>query len=57
MLLYYIRHGEPIYDPDMLTELGKRQAEAAAERRAPAGIEKIYASTSSRAIQTSRPLS
>lgn len=56
MLLYYIRHGEPIYDPDMLTELGKRQAEAAAERLAPAGIEKIYASTSNRAIQTARPL-
>ena len=28
MLIYYIRHGDPIYDPDSLTELGKRQAES-----------------------------
>lgn len=56
MLLYYIRHGEPIYDPDMLTELGHRQAKAAAERLARVGIEKIFASTSNRAMQTARPL-
>ncbi len=28
MLLYYIRHGDPIYDPDSLTPLGERQSEA-----------------------------
>ena len=28
MLLFYIRHGEPIYDPNQLTPLGERQAEA-----------------------------
>lgn len=31
MLLYYIRHGMPVYDPDSLTPLGERQAEAAAK--------------------------
>jgi len=28
MILFYVRHGDPIYDPDSLTPLGKRQAEA-----------------------------
>lgn len=56
MLLYYIRHGEPIYEPDQLTELGHVQAAAAAKRLAASGIEKIYASTSNRAMQTAQPL-
>lgn len=56
MLLFYVRHGDPIYDPDSLTPLGKRQAEAAAKRLALYGIDRIYASTSNRAIQTAEPL-
>ena len=28
MLLFYVRHGDPIYNPDSLTELGIKQAEA-----------------------------
>ena len=28
MLLYYVRHGDPIYNPDSLTELGHSQADA-----------------------------
>ena len=32
MLLYVIRHGDPIYDPDSLTELGHEQARALAKR-------------------------
>ena len=28
MLFFYIRHGEPIYDPDSLTTLGHAQANA-----------------------------
>ena len=28
MLLFFVRHGDPIYQPDSLTELGKQQAEA-----------------------------
>ncbi len=57
MLLFYIRHGDPVYDPDSLTPLGERQAEAAAKRIAMNGIDKIYASTSNRAYQTAIPLS
>lgn len=55
MLFYYIRHGDPVYAPDSLTELGKRQAEAVGRRLALHGIDKIYASTSNRAICTARP--
>ncbi len=57
MLLYYIRHGDPIYDPDSVTPLGKRQAEAVGKRIAVYGIDKIYSSTSNRAYQTALPLS
>lgn len=55
MLLFYIRHGDPTYDPDELTPLGKRQAESVAKRLALYGIDSIYASTSNRAIQTAQP--
>lgn len=57
MLLYYVRHGDPIYNPDSLTPLGQRQAEAVGRRLAMHGIDKIYASTSQRAILTATPLS
>ena len=56
MLLYYIRHGDPIYSPDSLTDLGKRQAEAVGKRLATHGINKVFASTSQRAIDTAKPL-
>ena len=55
MLLFYIRHGDPIYDPDCLTPLGERQAEAVAKRLALYGIDEIYASTSNRAQLTAKP--
>ena len=57
MLLFYVRHGDPIYSPDSLTDLGLRQAEAVGKRLAMHGIDEIYASTSTRAIQTATPLS
>ncbi len=57
MKLFYIRHGNPIYDPDSLTPLGKRQAEAVAKRVAMLGVDKIYSSTSNRAYETALPLS
>ena len=28
MIFYYIRHGDPIYNPNGLTPLGARQAES-----------------------------
>ena len=55
MLFYYIRHGDPIYDPDSLTPLGERQAESVAKRLTLHGIDEIYASTSNRAILTAKP--
>ncbi len=57
MLLFYVRHGDPIYVPDSLTPLGKRQAEAAAKRLAVYGIDEIYASPSARANDTAVPTS
>lgn len=57
MLLFYIRHGDPIYNPDQLTPLGERQAEAVAKRLALYGVDKIYASTSNRAYLTAKPTS
>ena len=52
MLLYYIRHGDPVYEPDSLTALGHRQAEAVAKRLALHGMDKIYCSSSNRAVLT-----
>ena len=55
MLFYYVRHGDPIYNPDSLTELGKRQAEAVGRRLAMHGIDEIYASPRLRAQYTAKP--
>ena len=55
MILYYVRHGDPIYDPDQLTELGKRQAEAVGRRLSQYGLDEIYVSSSERAKQTAAP--
>ena len=55
MLLYVIRHADPIYDPDSLTEKGKRQAEAVGRRLAVHGLDKIYTSPMIRAQMTAQP--
>lgn len=55
MLLYFIRHGDPCYEPDSLTPLGLRQAEAIGRRIARYGVDRIYASPMKRAIQTAQP--
>ena len=55
MLFYYVRHGDPIYNPDSLTPLGERQAESVAKRLTLHGIDEVYASTSNRAILTAKP--
>lgn len=55
MLFFYIRHGDPIYEPDSLTALGQKQAEALSKRLAMYGIDKVYASSSNRAIMTAKP--
>ena len=55
MLLFFVRHGDPTYDPDALTPLGHRQAEAIGRRLARYGLDEIYVSSSTRAIETSIP--
>lgn len=55
MLLYIIRHGEPIYAPDILTELGERQAEALSKRFAAQGLDRIFVSPLGRARMTAEP--
>lgn len=55
MLLFYVRHGDPIYDPDSLTEQGKEQANALVKRMESCRPEVIYASSSNRAIMTAEP--
>jgi len=55
MLLYIIRHGEPDYATDSLTETGRKQANALAERLCTHGLDEIYASPLGRAVQTAQP--
>ena len=55
MLLYIIRHGDPNYEKDTVTELGQMQSEALARRLAVNGIDKIYSSPLGRARDTAKP--
>lgn len=55
MLLYVIRHGDPIYDPDTLTPKGRLQAAAVAKRLAVHGLDEIYSSPLGRARETAQP--
>ena len=52
MRIIFVRHGEPDYARDTLTEKGKLQAAAVAERLKDEGIEEIYASPMGRAQLT-----
>lgn len=55
MMLYIIRHGEPDYVRDCLTEFGRLQAEAVGKRMAKVGLDRIYASPMGRAQETAAP--
>ncbi len=55
MELYIIRHGDPDYDNDTLTEYGWKQAEALAERLLIDKIDTIYSSPLGRAKATAKP--
>ena len=55
MLLYIVRHGDPDYANDCLTERGKIQAEAVGKRIFDAGVTQIYSSPMGRARQTAAP--
>ena len=52
MKIYFVRHGHPDYSKDVLTELGHKQAAAAANRLKSCAIERVFASTMGRAWQT-----
>ena len=52
MRIVFVRHGEPDYVHDCLTEQGKLQAQAAAERLREEGIEEIFSSPLGRAAET-----
>lgn len=52
MRIILIRHGDPNYEKDCLTELGHKQAAAAAQRLLSEGIDEIYSSPQGRAFQT-----
>ena len=56
MDLYYIRHGEPDYEHDSLTERGHYQAEETSKFLATIKFDKIFASSHGRAIQTAEHL-
>ncbi len=55
MKLLLIRHGDPDYAIDGLTETGRREAALLAERIAPMEISEYYVSTMGRALETARP--
>ena len=55
MLLYIIRHGDPVYETDSLTEKGKLQAELVGKRMFDAGIDRIFTSPMGRAKMTAEP--
>ena len=55
MLLYIVRHGDPDYITDSLTERGKLQAEAVGKRIFDSGIDRIFSSPMGRARETAAP--
>ena len=57
MRIILIRHGDPNYEKDCLTELGHKQAAIVAQRLLKEGIEEIYSSPHGRAQQTAKPFS
>lgn len=52
MRIIFVRHGEPDYAHDCLTERGRIQAKAAADRLKEEGIEEIFSSPLGRAAET-----
>ena len=55
MLFFFVRHGHPIYNPDSLTEIGLAQAEALVKRMEVCNPDRIFSSSSVRAVQTAQP--
>lgn len=57
MRLIIVRHGEPDYAHDCLTDAGKAQAKSAAIRLRDEGIEEIWSSSMGRAAETAKAAS
>jgi len=55
MFLYIIRHGEPDYTTDTLTETGVKQAQLLSERLKTIKFDRIFSSPLGRAKQTAMP--
>ena len=55
MLLYIVRHGDPDYTTDTLTQRGLKQAEAVGKRIFDSKIDRIFSSPMGRAQQTADP--
>ena len=56
MDIYYVRHGEPDYEHDALTEIGHYQAEETSKFLVNIKFDKIFASSHGRAVQTAEHL-
>ncbi len=57
MRILFVRHGEPDYARDCLTDLGRVQARLAAERLRGEGIEELWSSPPGRARETAKAAS
>ena len=55
MRILLIRHGDPDYENDSLTEKGRREAHMLASRLINERIDYIYTSTMGRAMETAKP--
>ena len=55
MYLYIVRHGDPVYSTDSLTERGRLQAEAVGKRLFHSKIDRIFSSPMGRALETAEP--
>lgn len=54
MFLYVIRHADPDYPNNTITEYGHQEAQALSERLAGEGLTRIYTSPMGRAVDTAR---
>lgn len=52
--IYYVRHGEPDYSSDTLTELGHKQAEKTAQVLKKIEFDKVFSSSLGRAVETAK---
>lgn len=55
MIFYYIRHGQPNYEINCLTETGKKQALLLSRRPDLRDVDAVFSSPSRRAVQTAMP--